>query len=891
MDEPPTRESDPSSSRLPTEDAAHTSAPSGRIGPYKLIQLVGEGGMGEVWLAEQIEPVRRRVALKLVKLGMDTAHVVARFEAERQALALMEHPAVARVFDAGATERGRPYFVMEYVPGIPITEHCDRHKLTTRQRLELFIRVCEGVQHAHQKAVIHRDLKPTNVLVALQDGAPAPKIIDFGIAKAVAQKLTERTFFTEHGEPIGTPAYMSPEQLDPTGQDVDTRTDVYSLGVILYELLVGARPFGPAHAGGIDEYRRRMREEEAKKPSTRLGTLEGRDSQQSASSRGVDVPTLRRQLKGDLDWIAMKALEKDRTRRYGSPAELAADIRNCLENKPVLAGPPSARYRASKFVRRHRVGVAFGAVAVLGLIAFGGVMAFQSARIARERDRANREATTAGRALQFVTELFEVSDPGEARGNAVTAREILDRGASKIDKELAGEPIVQATLLATLGHVYESLGLSKDALPLSERALALRRANLGPDHRDTIASIDEVSEVLRSLGRLADAESYARESLAIRRRTLGDEHQDTTVSMNNLGLLLQQEGKLDEAAVVLHETLELKRRVLPRDDPEYLPTLNNLGLVLQAQGKLSEAEPYFRELLEACRRTLGDDHPHTLTAISNMGLLLQSEGKLEEGERFYREALDTRRRVLGNDHAQTLLSVYSLGFILRVEGHLQQAEPYFRESLDGSRRVLGPDHPRTLMALQGMGMLLQSEGKLAEAEPYFREALDGRRKKVGDDHSDTIDSMVSLAACLLARGRVDEASKLAEEAVARGRAKLGDEHPITMTAVAALTDVRVRQGRSADADALIEPAVATARKSRVGGDRTLGRVLGAQGRCLTAAGKLPEAETALLESVEIASKAEPVAVPRLAGNLADLYTRWGKPAKAAEWTARALTKS
>ena len=891
MDEPPTRESDSTPSQRPTEDASHASAPSGRIGPYRLIQLVGEGGMGEVWLAEQLEPVRRRVALKLVKLGMDTAHVVARFEAERQALALMEHPAVARVFDAGATERGRPYFVMEYVPGIPITEHCDRHKLTTRQRLELFIRVCEGVQHAHQKAVIHRDLKPTNVLVAMQDGAPAPKIIDFGIAKASAQRLTERTFFTEHGEPIGTPAYMSPEQIDPTGQDVDTRTDVYSLGVIFYELLVGTRPFESAQGGGIDEYRRKMREEDPKRPSTRLSTLGDRDSRQSASSRGVDVPTLRRQLKGELDWIAMKALEKDRTRRYGSPAELAADIRNYLENKPVLAGPPSARYRASKFVQRHRVGVAFASVAVLGLIAFGGVMAIQSARIARERDRANREATTASRALQFVTELFEVSDPGEARGNAVTAREILDRGAAKIDQELSGEPVVQAKLLATLGHVYESLGLSKDALPLSERALKLRRENLGPDHPDTLTSIDDVSEVLRSLGKLADAEAYARESLATRRRTLGDDHRDTTLSMNNLGLLLQQEGKLDEAAAVLRETLELKHRVLPKDDPELLPTLNNLGLVLQAQGRLAEAEPYFRELLEACRRTLGDDHPHTLTAISNMGLLLQSEGKLEEGEKFYREALDTRRRVLGNDHAQTLLSVYSLGFILRVEGHLDQAEPYFRESLEGSRRVLGADHPRTLMSLQGMGLLLQAQGKLADAERYYREALDGRRKKLGDDHSDTIDSMQSLGSCLLAEGKSDEASKLAEEAVSRARARLGEAHPITMSAVAGLVDVRISQRRTAEAEALIEPAVTTARKSRSGGDRTLGRVLGAQGRCLTAAGKFADAETALLESVAIASKAEPVAVPRLAANLADLYTRWGKPPKASEWAAKALSRS
>jgi serine/threonine protein kinase/tetratricopeptide (TPR) repeat protein len=851
----------------PTETTASGAPEGGWIGVYRLIHRVGVGGMGEVWLAEQHEPVRRRVALKLIKLGMDTAHVVARFEAERQALALMEHPAVARVLDAGSTAAGRPYFVMEYVPGVPITEHCDRNKLSTRERLELFLEVCRGVQHAHQKAVIHRDLKPSNVLVAMQDERAVPKIIDFGIAKAIAQRLTERTLYTEHGEMIGTPSYMSPEQIDPSGQDVDTRADVYSLGVMLYEILVGARPFPPAYQleGGIDQLRRKILEEDPKRPSTRLGTLDPADSGATASRRGVDVPTLRRQLRGELDWIVMKALEKDRTRRYGSPAELAADIENYLHDKPVLAGPPSTRYRARKFVRRHRIGVAFASAGLVALIAFAVAMAVQSARVARERDRANREATTANRALTFLTDLFEVSNPGEARGNAVTAREILDRGAARIE-ELHDEPVVQARLLETLGRVYESLGLSAAALPLSERALKLRREVLGPDHPDAVLSLDDVGNILQSLGKLDEAEAYVRESLERRRRTLGNDARDTATSMNNLGLLLRAQGKLDEAATILRECLDTKRRILPKDDPEILPTLNNYALVLQNLGRYAEAEPYFRDLVDGCRRIEGADHPHTLTALANMGLLLQSEGKLDEAERCFREVLDTRRRVLGNDHQQTLLSAYLVAFVLRSEGKLDEAEGYFRESLDGSRRTLGPDHPRTLMSIHGMGLLRHAQGRFPEAESYFRDALAARRAKLGDDHNDTIDSIQGLAWVLLDERKLDEAAALYGEAIERSTRTLGTEHFTTLNAVAGLADVRVAQGRAAEAEPTLAGVVATAK--RLGPlNRATARSLAAQGRCLLALGRADEAKAALAEASRIAATAEPLLLPRIARSL------------------------
>jgi len=424
------------------EASAHDSEV--RVKNYRILQKIGEGGMGEVYEAEQEQPVRRRVALKVIKMGMDTKDVVARFESERQALALMDHPGIARVFEAGATERGQPFFVMEFIRGVPITDYCDRNKLRTRDRLELFIQVCVAVQHAHQKGIIHRDLKPTNVLVAVQDEKPMPKIIDFGLAKATAQPLTERTVFTELGQLVGTPEYMSPEQVELTGLDLDTRTDVYSLGVLLYELLVGALPFDSKELrkAGFDGLRRKIREDEPLRPSTRLTSLERESSSNVAKQRKTDPITLSRQLRGDLDWIVMKAIEKDRTRRYASASELAADIHRHLDNQPVLAGPPSSAYRLRKFVARHKVGVAAASLVVFAMLlgitgtTTGLIRAIKAERVAREEAEAARQVS------EFLEGLFAVSDPGAARGNTITAREILDDGADKISRELFVEIIL-----------------------------------------------------------------------------------------------------------------------------------------------------------------------------------------------------------------------------------------------------------------------------------------------------------------------------------------------------------------------------------------------------------------------------------------------------------------
>ena len=462
------------------------------VGPYKLIEPLGEGGMGEVWLAEQKEPIKRQVALKLIKLGMDTKEVVARFESERQALAVMDHPNIAKVLDGGATDAGRPYFVMELVRGMPINEFCDSRKLSTKDRIRLFMDVCQAVQHAHQKGVIHRDLKPTNVLVTVHDDRPMPKVIDFGIAKAIGHNLTNRTLVTSMGQAIGTPAYMSPEQAELRGIDVDTRTDVYSLGVMLYELLVGARPLELA-ARADQAIREAIRNTEVPKPSTRYTSL-GQKKKTIADQRKTTPDQLRRELSGDLDWIVLKSIEKDRSMRYDTVNGLAMELKRYLNNEPIIARPPSMSYRVRKFVRRHRTSVV--AASLVFFVLVGGITAASIGlvRAQRAEERAADEALTAQQVSQFMVGLFEVSDPSVARGNSITAREILDHGAAKIETELQDEPEVRAQLLHTIGEVYWALGLERESAQFLQEAIDLRESVLGENHPDVAAS-------LRSLAR------------------------------------------------------------------------------------------------------------------------------------------------------------------------------------------------------------------------------------------------------------------------------------------------------------------------------------------------------------------------------------------------------
>ena len=705
------------------------------IGPYHLIQMIGQGGMGEVWLADQKQPIRRRVAVKLIKTGMDTHEVVARFESERQALALMDHPAIAKVFDAGSTPEGRPYFVMEYVAGTSITSWCDNHKLTTRERLELFIQVCEGVQHAHQKAIIHRDLKPSNILVAELDGKPVPKIIDFGVAKATAQRLTEETLLTRVGTVIGTPEYISPEQADSAGEDIDTRTDVYSLGVVLYQLLVGALPLEFSKLS-FPALLRKLREEDAPSPSTKVLTL-GEQSITTSQNRRTDPPALARQLRGDLDAIALKALEKERSRRYATPLELAADIGRYLRNEPVVARPASAAYRARKYMRRHRIGVALTAITVLLVIVFGVAQAIQLQRTTRERDRANRERDRARLVTDFMAKMFQVSDPSEARGNSIKAREILDKASKEIDTSLARSPELQAQMMDVMGSVYFSLGLYSRAHSLLERAVEIRNRVLGPENPETLLSKHRLAAVLDGEGHFAESVALKRQTLDARRRVLGPEHPDTLRSAISLA------GTIERQARDLAETPEQARLY-------------------------AEAEKLERETLEIYRRTLGPQHPDTLTSTTNLASTLDNERHYQEAEQLQREALEGQRRVLGPEHPETLGSMNNLAFSLEREGRYADAEKLYGEALEIQRRVLGPEHPLTLLSMDNLALTLSELKRYAESEKVYRETVDARRRVLGPDHPDTARSTYELACVLALAGRRDEALSLLSHSIDHG---------------------------------------------------------------------------------------------------------------------------
>jgi serine/threonine protein kinase/tetratricopeptide (TPR) repeat protein len=708
-----------------TLTAAATQASAASVGPYRLIELLGEGGMGEVWRAEQTEPFHRTVALKLIKAGMDTRAVVARFDSERQALALMEHPNIAKVFDAGATPAGRPYFVMEYVPGLSITEYCDKRRLTIQERLKLFMQVCEGVQHAHQKAIIHRDLKPSNVLVEEVDKKPVPKIIDFGLAKAIGQRLTEITIFTEVGGVVGTPDYMSPEQADRNERNIDTRTDVYSLGVILYELLVGALPFGSQELreAGMEAMLQKIRQQEPLRPSTKIRSLR-ESSKDSAVKRREEPLALERHLRGELDWITMKALEKDRTRRYGSPSELAADIQRHLHDQPVLAGPPSATYRASKFIRRHRFGVGVATAAVALLIAFATTMALQSRRIAKERDRANREAETSKRVSEFMTGMFKVSDPSQTRDNTVTAREILDKASRDIRTGLSKDPKVQAQMMHVMGGVYDNLGLYPQAQSLFTDAVNIRRGVLGPENPETLQSMSRLSGALREQGNYPEAEKLQREALDIQGRVLGPEHPDTLASLSQLAAILYFEGRYSEAEKLGQQSLEGKRRILGPEHPDTLWSTVILASIFFDEGRLADAEKLYHDALEVRRRVLGTDHPDTLSLMDGYATTLAEEHRNDQAERLLRETLDIRHRVLGPDHRDTLMSMNNLANMLFLEGRYGDAEKLAREALAIQRRVLGPDHPDTAMSTYNLGGIALHKGKRDEALSLLRDAVD-----------------------------------------------------------------------------------------------------------------------------------------------------------------------
>jgi serine/threonine protein kinase len=820
-----------------TEDEPKTEPLGTVIGPYKLLQQLGEGGMGTVYLAQQTEPVKRLVALKIIKAGMDSAEVLARFEQERQALAVMDHPNIAKVLDAGTTQGhgpasvglGRPYFVMELVKGIPITKYCDQEHLSPKERLELFIPVCQAVQHAHQKGIIHRDLKPSNVIIALYDGRPVPKVIDFGVAKATGPKLTEQTMFTEVGRILGTLEYMAPEQAEINNLDIDTRADIYSLGVLLYELLTGSPPFTrqQLRSAAFTEMMRMIREVEPPKPSTRLSS--SNDLPSIAAKRKLEPKRLCKLVHGDLDWMVMKALEKDRGRRYETANGFAMDIQRYLADEPVLAGPPGAAYRVQKFLYRNRGPVIAATVILLLLVggivgtAWSLVRAVNAERVAlADRDAADKarkeeakqratadeqrgraekseqaakdEAVKAKQAAdeaKAVLDFFQNQVLAAARpegqdwglGKDATIRRAVDAAEPKIAEAFKDKPLVEASIRNVLGATYFCLGEPALAIQQLEQARSKRQLHLGPDHIDTLLTMNNLAVNYLGAGKFELALPLMEQTLASATAKLGRDDPFILESQNSLGMAYLNAGKVALAVPLLKETLQARKGRLGPDHPDTLTSMNSLANAYSYAGKLDLAVPLFEQIMAARKEKLGAEHPDTLQSMNDLAAAFQAAGKLELALPLFEQTLAVRKAKLGPNHPSTLESMNNLATAYQAAGKLDLALSLNEQTLTGCKAKLGLDHPATLRSMKNLAMAYQADHKLDLALPLFEQVLAAMKAKLGPDHPETLNSMSALALAFRDARKLDLALPLFEQTLAACKAKLGPDHPETLASI------------------------------------------------------------------------------------------------------------
>jgi serine/threonine protein kinase len=652
-----------------------TGAPGTMIGRYRLLQKIGEGGMGVVYMAEQRDPVVRKVALKIIKLGMDTRQVIARFEAERQALALMDHPNIAKVLDGGTTQTGRPYFVMDLVQGLSITQFCDEAQLSTRERLDLFLHVCSAIQHAHQKGIIHRDIKPSNILVTLHGDKPVPKVIDFGIAKATQQPLTDKTLFTQFQAFIGTPAYISPEQASLSGLDVDTRSDIYALGVLLYELLTGKTPFdGKALLkSGIDEMCRTIREKEPPRPSTRLTTLEQEELTTAAKRHRTEATKLIHTVRGDLDWIVMKCLEKDRTRRYDTANSLAADLERHLNNEPVLACPPSVGYRFQKLAQRNKVAFTAAATITIVLMLASFISIWQAVRATSAERKATSEARTAQAVKDFLVEQVLAVNPFIEPEPDPNRLALAQRIARKLDGKFPDEPPIEAELRWAIGGALAALGDRTNAEVEFRRTYEIRRQILGPNHSDTLWAACFIAQMCGFTGRTNEALNLLLPLLPRTRRPLKELTSGEGEVLFSYGAVLNMMGNTEEALRHYEPALEVARRTMDTRNWVFKNKLSATARAKATAGKLEEAEALFREALRESQQQFPPDHPLVLQFEKGLAGCLYRRGRLQDAVPIYKRIIPMHHRVLGTNHSMTFDCELCLGEIYYAEGRVQDA--------------------------------------------------------------------------------------------------------------------------------------------------------------------------------------------------------------------------
>ncbi len=740
-----------------------------RIGPYEILRPIGEGGMGVVYEALQTEPVRRKVALKIIRLGMDSQQVVARFEAERQALAVMDHPYIARVLDAGDDATGRPYFVMELVEGRPLVTFCDENRLTVRQRLALFILICQAVQHAHQKGVVHRDLKPSNILVASDGTSPLPRIIDFGIAKALGSSLQGETALTLHGQTVGTPAYMSPEQAGLDRLDVDTRADIYSLGVILFQLLSGTLPGDPAEIG-LPRFLSELVNTRQGFPyaSQRYLALSPRERLTIAKDRSTTPQALVRALKGDLDWIAFKAIEKERAHRYPTASALAEDIERHLDDRPVHARPPSTGYRLRKFVLRNTAGVAAATVALAAVLAGTAGVTAAYLRAQKAEQSALREAEAARRVTAFLISLFETADPNESRGATITAKELLDRGAARISSEARLDPFIEARLSQSLAKVNGSLGFYARSLELARRSVA--RAEESGDQPLLASSLLALGQAQQRSAAYPDALASFTRALQIRERLLGPNHPDVAEAAGAVGSV---QWLLENSA----EALRLHQRALAIYEAHHGPDHPDIGHALRAISMDYEQAGRNREALDAALRavkvldfTLGGEHTAVADALDSAGILYRNLNQPSNARPLHQRAFEIRLRVLGPDHPVLAYSYLNLGRLAAEEKDLDAAQGFYQKGLALRERTLGPGHPRTADLAESYAILEARRGKHANSQRLFERSLASYMAAYGPSHPETLESRRNLAILLTMRGDARGAIGQLREAALNGDA-------------------------------------------------------------------------------------------------------------------------
>ncbi len=837
------------------ETVTRAEAPKhpGQIGHFTIIDTLGEGGMGAVYLAEQSEPVKRKVALKLIHASLRSPEAMARFTAERQAMARLSHPSIAALFEAGATDDGFPYFAMENVPGKTLTVYCDTHHSTIKERLLLFCQICAGVQHAHQKGIMHRDLKPSNLLVAEVEGEAIPKIIDFGIAKALDEPLTAAAELTGlHA--IGTPDYMSPEALSG-GPDLDTRTDIYSLGVVLYELLTGSKPHTPVKAA--TSIRASNEWVPAIRPSTRLTKLNTATLDAIAEGRQLNFQQLISDISGDLDWIIMKSIAEEPSLRYESAAEFAADINRYLAFEPVLARPPSTRYRVGKFVRRHRVAVAGVALVTVALIL--GIMGTTIGlfRAQQAEAEAQLEAQRAEQVAGFMTGLFAVSDPGEARGNSITARELLDRGAKRIGTELAAQPLLRARLMGTMGDVYGKLGLYDQAVELEEDTLRLREAELGPNDPEVAVSLTALGILFRQQARFELAEQTIKRALAIREEVFGQEHPAYAESLNHLAEIEFILGRKDQAETHYRQAIAISEQGGEESPTGLAFSLHHLGWLLDNQNKFVEAEAMLLRALEIRQKALGSDHFDVAETTALLAESYRNSGRYEEAEPLMLRALEIEQKVLDPGHPLIAESLFSLGVLYRIVGRQDEAEEYLSRASTSFENSLGPQHANVARVLGELALTVAGPGRWQEAEAIYRRQLEIYEQNFGPEHTLVGETLNNLG-WVLSDGlqRYPDGEEVLRRAVMIFDAGDPDDYWNALSRWSLANNLR-DQGLHADAEPYFEKAVDIL--VHIGGaDRAdnpdLEQLVGDYAKSLRAAGR--KADAATLESQHAESRKE-----------------------------------